>query len=232
MRALIVDDDPSVSELVCRLLSAWGWECGRCGTGSEAAALARAERYDLAFCDVDLPDGDGILLAGVLRALNPRLRVVFASGEPANRLRAEQAGFEHFLDKPFTREELGDALARLDERRVLLVEDDPVQSAEYRRALELEGLWVTAVDNAEDAIALAESFRFRAILADNVLPGMTGLQALPRLRASGAPVVMMSRGPGAEADALLLGAAAFLKKPFSRGELGAAVRKAWAEKAA
>ena len=66
-----------------------------------------------------------------------------------------------------------------------------------------------------------ESTRFDLILTDNILPGMTGLQSLSRLRASGAPVIVMSSqcGPDTEKDALLLGASAFIKKPFTIGEL-------------
>lgn len=53
------------------------------------------------------------------------------------------------------------------------------------------------------------------------MPGMTGLQSLPRLRASGAPVIVMSsqHSPDLEKDARLLGATAFIKKLFSIKEL-------------
>ena len=66
-----------------------------------------------------------------------------------------------------------------------------------------------------------ESIRFDLILTDNILPGITGLQSLSRLRASGAPVIVMSSqcGPDTEKHALPLGASAFIKKPFTIGEL-------------
>lgn len=110
---------------------------------------------------------------------------------------------------------------------ILLVEDDPAQLAAIRDMLEGLGCKVTLAESAEGAIHCVESTRFDLVLTDNVLPGMTGLQALPRLRASGAPVIMMSRqhSPDLEKDARLLGAGAFIKKPFSIKELSRLLQK-------
>lgn len=111
---------------------------------------------------------------------------------------------------------------------ILLIEDDAAQLAEYSRVLESKGYEITAVENAEDAIRSSERRRFDAILTDNILPGMTGLQALSRLRKSRAPVIVMSSEGGAdmEKDALLLGAVAFIKKPLASDELCRIVRHA------
>ena len=111
---------------------------------------------------------------------------------------------------------------------ILLIEDDPAQLADAWDILEALGYRITAAECAEGALCCAEQTRFDLILTDNILPRMTGFQALPRLRASGSPVIVMSsqHGPDAEKDARLLGAAAFIKKPLAVEELSRLVRQA------
>ena len=102
-------------------------------------------------------------------------------------------------------------------KRLLIVEDDPVQLEEYRRVLNSKGYVVTCAKSAEEAISLADSNEFDAILTDNVLPGMTGLRAISEFqRRSKAPIALMTSHPSPDLhkDALLLGAAAFFKKPL------------------
>jgi len=231
MRALVIEDDLSVARILRRYLSALGWDVDEAHSLSEARELFNRGRYDLAVSDVNLPDGDGILLAGTMRAARPALRVILNSGDATNRARAKKAGFRHFLDKPFTAGELDAALDSFGRRRILIVEDDLVQLTEYTRTLEAAEYWTVAVDNAEAAVILAEKTRFDAILTDNVLPGMTGLQALVHFRKSGSPVVVMSShfGPESVKDALLLGASRFLKKPIAPPELCRTIRQACAE---
>ena len=110
---------------------------------------------------------------------------------------------------------------------VLLVEDDPAQLADAWGILEALGCRITAVESAEAALRQAEQTRFDVILTDNILPGMTGFQALPRLRASGAPVIVMSSQYGSDTvkDALLIGAAAFIKKPLVVKDLARIIRQ-------
>lgn len=111
---------------------------------------------------------------------------------------------------------------------ILLVEDDPAQLADIRGILEALGYRITGAESAEAALRLVEQTRFDVILTDNILPGMTGLQALTRLRASGAPVIVMSSeySPDTEKDALLIGAAAFIKKPLAVENLSRLIRQA------
>lgn len=111
---------------------------------------------------------------------------------------------------------------------ILLVEDDPAQLADIWGILETLGYRITAVESAEAALRHVEQTGFDVILTDNILPGMTGLQALPRLRASGAPVIVMSsqHGSDTEKDALLIGAAAFIRKPLAIKNLSQLIRQA------
>lgn len=106
MRALIVDDDPAITRMLVRCLALWGWETDACHAISVALALFRDGRYDLALCDVDLPDGDGVLLSRALMTTKPSLKIVVISGNPENLRRARDCGLAACLRKPFELDEL------------------------------------------------------------------------------------------------------------------------------
>lgn len=100
---------------------------------------------------------------------------------------------------------------------ILVVEDDPVNLDVLRRFLTARGYQVTGAQSAEDALTLLGARSFDGVLLDNVLPGMTGLQAISEIgRTSKAPILVMTGHADEELkkDALLLGASAFLYKPF------------------
>jgi DNA-binding NarL/FixJ family response regulator len=80
---LLVDDDPAFRELAGRLLAELGLHVSaQADTAAAAVAMAMSTKPDAALVDVDLPDGDGIELAGVLAALPWGPRVVLTSVDP------------------------------------------------------------------------------------------------------------------------------------------------------
>lgn len=106
MRALIVDDDVALSQMLSRCLSQWGWTSDEAPRISTALDLFKQGSYDLLLCDVDLPDGDGIFLSHALHKVKPSLAVVIISGNPQNLGRAREVGFRACLRKPFSLDEL------------------------------------------------------------------------------------------------------------------------------
>jgi DNA-binding NarL/FixJ family response regulator len=80
---LVVDDDPAFRELAGRFLADLGLRVtAQAGTVAAALAVAEAVRPEAALVDVDLPDGDGVTLAGALTAMPWRPRVVLTSVDP------------------------------------------------------------------------------------------------------------------------------------------------------
>lgn len=112
MRALIVDDDSSMRRVFWRCLSMWGWQAKECRSVAEALAVFPKEPFDLALCDVDLPDGDGVMLAQAFLKTKPGLLVVIVSGSLDNLDRARRAGLGARLQKPFELAELKVLLER------------------------------------------------------------------------------------------------------------------------
>ena len=77
---LIVDDDPAFRRLAQRLLAAFGLVvAGEAEDVASAILAAGALHPDAVLVDVELPDGDGVTLAGLLTALAWRPKVVLTS---------------------------------------------------------------------------------------------------------------------------------------------------------
>src|ERR671935_311965 len=112
--------------------------------------------------------------------------------------------------------------------RVLVVEDDPKMAALIRRGLTEEGLVVDVADKGEDALWMAGSTDYDALVLDVMLPGIDGFETCRRLRADGvwAPVLLLTARDAVEDRIAGLdgGADDYLTKPFSFGELMARLR--------
>lgn len=79
VRVLIVDDDPRFRALAADALAARGYAvAGEAGTIAAAREAVASLRPDAVLCDVNLPDGNGLALAGELRPL----RVLLTSSDP------------------------------------------------------------------------------------------------------------------------------------------------------
>jgi two-component system OmpR family response regulator len=112
--------------------------------------------------------------------------------------------------------------------RVLVVEDEVKMAALIRRGLGEEGMAVDVTERGEDALWMAGSTAYDAVILDVMLPGIDGFETCRRLRSDGvwAPVLMLT-ARDAVADrvsGLDGGADDYLTKPFSLAELAARLR--------
>ena len=113
LRLLLVEDDPTVAEVVGGLLRAQGHEVVHALHGLAALAEAVSSDFDLGLLDLDLPGLDGLALGRALRAqgfAKPLVAVTARAdgeAEPA----ALAAGFDGFLRKPVTGALLAEAIA-------------------------------------------------------------------------------------------------------------------------
>lgn len=111
---LLVDDEPLVQASARRLLEHLGLRVVVAGSGRQAMELFRERRdeVDLVILDVVMPDMDGLECCARLRALDPALPVIFASGHEAV---GPDATSERcaYLHKPYGLDELSTVIARL-----------------------------------------------------------------------------------------------------------------------
>jgi len=106
---LLVEDDPTVAEVIASLLRAQGHRVAHAPHGLAALADVTVARFDMALLDLDLPGMDGLALARQLRlqGFAQPLLAVTARADADAELQARAAGFDGFLRKPVT----GDILA-------------------------------------------------------------------------------------------------------------------------
>src|SRR5207248_8141760 len=85
-RALVADDEAAVRELLQRLLTKRGFAVDVAGDGHVAADLLKQNRYDIVFCDSQMPRVGGIALYESLRRQQPQIlkRFVFITGDILN----------------------------------------------------------------------------------------------------------------------------------------------------
>ena len=99
---LIVDDDPDFRGLASRIVAGFGCDVvGEAGTFAAAVAAAAELHPEAVLVDVELPDGNGVVLTGQLVALPWRPRVVLISSDPhaVTAATAERVGAVGFLPK-------------------------------------------------------------------------------------------------------------------------------------
>ena len=121
-RVLVVDDNHDAAEATSVLLELSGHEVKMVGDGAEALASAPIYAPDVVLLDIGLPGMDGYEVAVRLRRMeqtrNSCLIALTGYGQPADRARAREAGFDHHLTKPADPDELlGLVAAWLQARR-------------------------------------------------------------------------------------------------------------------
>jgi two-component system OmpR family response regulator len=111
-RLLVVEDEPTILELLSGSLRFAGFDVLTAASGREALRLAGASRPDLILLDVMLPDGDGFDVVRTLRAGGPRVPVIFltARSQVHERVAGLTLGGDDYVTKPFS---LDEVLARI-----------------------------------------------------------------------------------------------------------------------
>jgi DNA-binding response OmpR family regulator len=166
-KVLVVDDEPTIVEIVARYMERAGYETYEAVDGPEALRLAELHRPDLVVLDLMLPGIDGI---EVMRQLHgrpgPRIAVILltARGEESDRLVGLRHGADDYVVKPFSPAEL---VARVDAvlRRVAPPSDElpPIE----RGSLRVEPATRRVLLDGEEISLTQREFDLLAYLAAN-----------------------------------------------------------------
>lgn len=105
---LVVEDDPTMSEMVAYNLRSQGLTVEVASDGSLGLKMARKDSTALVILDLMLPGIDGLQIAQDLRKARPSLPILMltARGEESMKLQGFAAGVDDFITKPFSMEEL------------------------------------------------------------------------------------------------------------------------------
>ncbi|MEU8815344.1 response regulator transcription factor [Actinoplanes sp. NPDC048796] len=108
VRVLVVDDEPTLAELLSMALRYEGWDVKSAGDGLSAVRTARDFRPDAVVLDMMLPDIDGLEVLRRLRGESPEVPVLFLTAKDAveDRITGLTAGGDDYVTKPFSLEEV------------------------------------------------------------------------------------------------------------------------------
>lgn len=111
-RALVIDDDTDLAEILGEFLRMLGWEPDVCSDAVEGSTMAVSGDYAVILCDKNMPKQNGMQIAAAVRSDAPGTRVVLCTGELADAALIEAAaklGAE-VIEKPLTFDALGTLL--------------------------------------------------------------------------------------------------------------------------
>ena len=118
---LVIDDEPMVRVLACRLLEEWGFRTIEADNGRSALQLAGKLNgaLSMVITDLAMPHMDGLELARAFRPLYPDVPILFMTGRcPTGFIGNVATGREQLLFKPFDPDTFLAAIARLLESRL------------------------------------------------------------------------------------------------------------------
>jgi two-component system response regulator ResD len=178
---LVVDDEPTIVEIVGRYMERAGYETHGAGDGFEALRLVDLHHPDLVVLDLMLPGIDGI---EVMRQLHerpgPRVAVILltARGEESDRLVGLRNGADDYVVKPFSPAEL---VARVDavlrrtsppaeeEREEPPIEHGPLRVEPSTRRVFLDGEEISLTQREFDLLAYLAARPGRVFSRDQLM---------------------------------------------------------------
>lgn len=130
VRAVVVDDEETLSELLSMALRYEGWDVRTAPNGQAALKTVREFDPDVVVLDIMLPDIDGLQVLRRLRADGRDVPILFLTAKDAldDRIAGLTAGGDDYVTKPFSLEEVIARLRGLIRRSSALIsgEDDPI----------------------------------------------------------------------------------------------------------
>jgi two-component system cell cycle sensor histidine kinase/response regulator CckA len=116
---MVVDDEPQIREVIQTMLGELGYDALTADSARAALAIAKDRHIDLLCSDLVMPDMSGVKLADEVRNVHPGLPVVMCSAYGTDDVLSKRVarGDVVFLAKPFTRNELIEAVERALGRR-------------------------------------------------------------------------------------------------------------------
>lgn len=118
IRALVVDDEPALADLMRMGLQLQGWQVAVAHDGATAIKTARTFHPDVLVLDVMMPGMDGVELLARLRTIYPEIPALFLTAKDAvaDKVTGLQAGGDDYVTKPFSMEEVLLRLHRIVQR--------------------------------------------------------------------------------------------------------------------
>ena len=207
---LVVEDDPAFARILFDLAHDLKFQCLVAHEADEGVALALEHHPSAIVLDLALPDHSGLTVLDRLKR-NPSTRhipvqIVSAADHGQT---AREMGAAGYIMKPVRREEVANALRKLEARfsrdiqTVLVVEDDPIQRESLEALLGSDSVRTVPVATASAALEALERSTFDCMVLDLSLPDASGYELLERMAKDDAysfPPVIVYTGRSLSAD--------------------------------
>jgi DNA-binding response OmpR family regulator len=182
---LVVEDDPSIADLVDVYLRRDGHDVLSVGTGAAALAAVTDRRPDVVVLDIGLPDMDGLDVCRRIRSDDPALGIIFltARDDEVDRVLGLEFGADDYVTKPFSPRELVARVKALLRRAEVRIDgtDTPavqrlgeVELDEGRREVRRDGVPVPLTTREFDLMAHLLRNRGLALTRRQLLDGAWG----------------------------------------------------------
>ena len=186
-KILVIDDDPSVLELMERYLSPEGFEIITTTNPEEGIQLAKKINPYAIILDVMMPVMDGWSVLNHLKA-DPDLAAIPVI--MATILQEQNLGYAlgatDYLTKPIDSQELKKILSKYRSSSsnplAMVVDDDPLNRDVLRNMLEKEAWQVVEAENGAKALEMLESQHPQLILLDLMMPEIDGFEVARRIQ--------------------------------------------------
>jgi twitching motility two-component system response regulator PilG len=226
LKVLVIDDSKTIRRTAETLLTKEGCEVFTAVDGFDALSKIADHQPDIVFVDIMMPRLDGYQTCSLIKhnKVFRQIPVIMLSSKDGlfDRARGRIVGSEHYLTKPFTKDELLGAIeAHVGMALILIIDDSPTEVFVMQKALEKHGFKTASAENGEEGIRKAKAMKPDLIFMDIVMPGVNGFQATRMLNndpeTSLIPIIMVTT-KGQETDrvwGLRQGAVDYLVKPVS-----------------
>ena len=260
LRALVVDDNSTNRMILEELLINWGLSVCAVDGGEKALneidqAKQNGDSFSIALLDVMMPNMDGFEVAARIRQrpeqAETRILMLTSAGRSNTEEICQRLDISRVLLKPVKQSDLQraitdslgvttaagqsnraeQAVSAAQVRRILLVEDNPVNLKVAMELLRNRGHSIEVARNGAEAVSATAKQTFDVVLMDVHMPVMDGLSATriirDRERAEGThvPIIALTAGATVEdrENSIAAGMNDFVSKPFRSEELFQAV---------
>ena len=250
VKLLLVDDEVEFLDSTARALRRRGFEVSAVQNPAVGLKVLESEAFDVAVLDVKMPGIPGDKMFKEIKARWPRMPVIMLTGHGTveQAFETSKDGVFEYLTKPCDMDELAQtclnavaASRRKDvpekeadaeeEIRVLIVDDEKEYLESLSAALRRRNMIVATASGGDEALEKLEKSAYDVVLLDLKMPGMDGLEALRRIKASNpaSEILLLTGLPtvSTAVQALKEGAIDYVVKPQDMELLVRKIREAF-----
>ncbi|MDP3025634.1 MAG: response regulator [candidate division Zixibacteria bacterium] len=175
---LVIDDEPIVLDSCRRILHDEGFEVNGVMDGREGLKKIEEDKYDAVLVDWKLPEIDGMEVLRIIKKNHPDIIVVMITGYPSveSAVKAMKLGVSDYVSKPFTPEELKEALVNALAHSERPKKEEP----EVKSAIEAEAKRIIAGTEEKPETEVEEP-KPKTLIREELFPETLAISGTKRL---------------------------------------------------